>query len=69
MTDYRCICCGREIKRPQWWVRITVSGEVVPRDAAVPDREDQGCFPIGPCCECGARYKGFAFRLESLETE
>jgi len=48
-SDNPCICCGKNIKNPTYFVHLLTSGELISSDG---DMEDsQGLFPIGNACK------------------
>lgn len=45
-----CICCGKDTKKPKYWVHV-VAGNLVSTADAFGDDEDMGFYPIGPKCK------------------
>ena len=44
-----CICCGKEVKNPKYYVHLLTSGDLVSSDEEFED--SQGLFPIGNSCK------------------
>ena len=52
--DNPCRLCGCQLTQKAyenaWFVRMTVNGDLVQKDAEVAEADDQGWFPIGTGC-------------------
>lgn len=44
-----CICCGKELKAPKYYVHLLNSGNLISSDQDFD--ESQGFFPIGNSCK------------------
>lgn len=49
--DYQCVCCGKGIKSPKFWVHLLVNGRLVSTPEEFDESEDQGFYPIGANCK------------------
>jgi tRNA U34 2-thiouridine synthase MnmA/TrmU len=46
-----CVCCGKDVKTPKYWVHMLTSGNLVSTDEPFAEQEDMGMFPIGNSCK------------------
>lgn len=46
-----CICCGKPVKAPKYYVHLLTNGNLVSTDQPFAEDEDQGFFPIGNTCK------------------
>jgi hypothetical protein len=47
--DNPCICCGKQIENPDYYVHLLNTGMLVSSDADF--QESQGLYPIGTTCK------------------
>lgn len=58
--DGECLVCGLGlVEAKAGWIRMMVTGELVAHDAEIPEKLDQGCFPVGPECSKLTLLQGF----------